>query len=182
MSTTSNLCVLAVVPPEELWPRFQAFRDVDGKQAERWPPHITIAFPFVRPDFLSAAISTLQATLERFPAFDMDFQSASYLKTKKKKGASRTWHFLDPVAPSKAMLKKLIEVVYKSGLRIGEPRELTPHMSITQAPLKESTALSKSLNSALKASQSLRFRVDHVCVMARKHDSNGRVVCRIPLK
>ena len=44
----SHMTALVLVPDESLWEPLQAIRRVhDSKHVDRWPPHVTLVYPFV---------------------------------------------------------------------------------------------------------------------------------------
>lgn len=66
---------LAVVLPEELFPRIDAWRTRYDPSHMQIPPHITIAYPpFVRESEWQAERPRLAALLAAFPAFDAELK------------------------------------------------------------------------------------------------------------
>eukprot|EP00750_Incisomonas_marina_P002065 INCI1200.1.p1 GENE.INCI1200.1~~INCI1200.1.p1 ORF type:complete len:222 (-),score=33.21 INCI1200.1:38-703(-) len=149
----TNLCALALVPPERLWPPLQELRLEHDKNANRWPPHINVAFPFLAPHALAAALPRLRQALAEIPSFTICFERFAWLEPPdKKKGNSRVWHYLEPNTAAKASIAKLTEVVYRCcNQSLGEPRPLPAHMSIGQSTLKDARAFSAKLNRAYDA-------------------------------
>ncbi|GAB1318842.1 polynucleotide adenylyltransferase [Madurella fahalii] len=62
-SLTSHDTALALIPPKHLWPRLDRLRALYDKAYPRWPPHINLVYPFVRPDCLDAAVDRVAASL-----------------------------------------------------------------------------------------------------------------------
>jgi 2'-5' RNA ligase/endonuclease/exonuclease/phosphatase family metal-dependent hydrolase len=56
----SHETALCVIPPRELWSSVDALRGLYDKAYTAWPPHINLAYPFVRPEVLEDAAQILQ--------------------------------------------------------------------------------------------------------------------------
>lgn len=183
MASLSNLCALAIVPPKQHWSRIQQLRRLHDKNAERWPPHINIAFPFIEPQTVSKSLPILQSILRRFPSFEICFTKFSWLEpTQKQKGKSRVWHYLEPNEQAALDIKKLTRLIYNSELRLGEQRSLPPHMSIGQTTLAEAPSFNHMLNEKFETEEPISFRVDKIFIMARTHNTNGKIIKKIMLK
>ncbi|KAL2129929.1 hypothetical protein VTI74DRAFT_7093 [Chaetomium olivicolor] len=63
LSTTSHDTALALIPPSHLWPRIDRLRALYDKAYPKWPPHVNLVYPFVRPEVLSDAASRISACL-----------------------------------------------------------------------------------------------------------------------
>ncbi|KAL2142150.1 hypothetical protein VTI28DRAFT_1483 [Corynascus sepedonium] len=62
-SLTSHDTALALVPPSSLWPRIDRLRALYDKAYPKWPPHVNLVYPFVRPDLLDVAVDQVAAAL-----------------------------------------------------------------------------------------------------------------------
>ncbi|KAK4043344.1 2'-5' RNA ligase superfamily-domain-containing protein [Parachaetomium inaequale] len=63
LSLTSNNTALALLPPKPLWPRLDRLRALYDKAYPKWPPHINLVYPFVRPELLDEAVDRVGAAL-----------------------------------------------------------------------------------------------------------------------
>ncbi|KAL2153146.1 hypothetical protein VTH82DRAFT_4301 [Thermothelomyces myriococcoides] len=54
---------LALVPPKSLWPRIDRLRALYDRAYPRWPPHVNLVYPFVRPEQLDEAARRVGAAL-----------------------------------------------------------------------------------------------------------------------
>jgi len=61
--TTSHDTALCIIPPRRLWPSVDRLRALYDKAYEKWPPHINMIYPFVRPDLLPSAAQRIQDAL-----------------------------------------------------------------------------------------------------------------------
>jgi poly(A) polymerase Pap1/uncharacterized protein (UPF0248 family) len=64
-SITSHDTALALVPPQPLWPRLDRLRALYDKAYPKWPPHVNLVYPFVRPDCLDAAVAQIASALSQ---------------------------------------------------------------------------------------------------------------------
>ncbi|KAK7956738.1 uncharacterized protein PG986_005960 [Apiospora aurea] len=55
LSVGSHDTALCIIPPHHLWPSLDRLRSLYDKAYERWPPHINLAYPFVKADSLPQA-------------------------------------------------------------------------------------------------------------------------------
>lgn len=56
---TSHETAICLIPPQNLWPRVDPLRSLYDKAYGKWPPHINLIYPFVRPELLSQAADIL---------------------------------------------------------------------------------------------------------------------------
>ena len=61
--TPSYADALCILLPEELHAPVNEFRVAHDKGYERWPPHITLLFPFCTPEAAPAAIRVIERAL-----------------------------------------------------------------------------------------------------------------------
>lgn len=59
-SHDSSLCI---IPPKNLWPKFDHLRSLYDKAYEKWPPHINLVYPFVRVENLPNASALVASQL-----------------------------------------------------------------------------------------------------------------------
>ncbi|KAK5651549.1 hypothetical protein OQA88_11914 [Cercophora sp. LCS_1] len=63
ISINSYDTALCIVPPRRFWPSIDRLRVLYDKGYEKWPPHVNIIYPFVRPDSLPIAMERIQSML-----------------------------------------------------------------------------------------------------------------------
>ncbi len=50
LSIGSYETALCIVPPRQLWAPVDRLRALYDKAYEKWPPHVNLVYPFVRPE------------------------------------------------------------------------------------------------------------------------------------
>ncbi|KAK0636920.1 2'-5' RNA ligase superfamily-domain-containing protein, partial [Bombardia bombarda] len=65
ISTTSYDTALCIIPPKRLWPSVDRLRTLYDKAYGKWPPHVNLIYPFVRPEALPMAAEIIQSTLSQ---------------------------------------------------------------------------------------------------------------------
>ena len=60
----SHDTALCLIPPQHLWERIDRLRALYDKAHKKWPPHINILYPFVRPESLEYVLGELQPALD----------------------------------------------------------------------------------------------------------------------
>lgn len=58
-SASSNDTALCLIPPRDLWPSLNRVRSLYDKAYAKWPPHVNLVYPFVRPEVLAEAARIL---------------------------------------------------------------------------------------------------------------------------
>ncbi|KAK4450664.1 nuclear poly(A) polymerase 1 [Podospora aff. communis PSN243] len=61
--TTSHDTALALIPPSHLFPPLNRLRSLYDKAYEKWPPHVNLIYPFVRPESLPVAAERISSFL-----------------------------------------------------------------------------------------------------------------------
>ena len=59
VSVDSYDTALCIIPPQHSWPSIDRIRALYDKSYEKWPPHINLIYPFVRPDCLPRAVELI---------------------------------------------------------------------------------------------------------------------------
>ncbi|KAK8080002.1 endonuclease/Exonuclease/phosphatase [Apiospora hydei] len=62
-SVGSHDTALCIIPPRHLWPSLDSLRSLYDKAHERWPPHINLAYPFVKAGSLPQAAAQISDRL-----------------------------------------------------------------------------------------------------------------------
>ncbi|KAL1840562.1 hypothetical protein VTJ49DRAFT_336 [Mycothermus thermophilus] len=63
LQLTSTDTALTLIPPPSLWPRVDRLRALYDKAYLKWPPHVNLVYPFVRPDVLEVAVARVARAL-----------------------------------------------------------------------------------------------------------------------
>lgn len=58
--SASHDSAICLIPPEDLWSPINSIRRLYDKAHEKWPPHINLVYPFVRPDLIPEVVDILR--------------------------------------------------------------------------------------------------------------------------
>ncbi|KAK0718248.1 hypothetical protein B0T26DRAFT_647738 [Lasiosphaeria miniovina] len=61
----SHDTALCIIPPRHLWPAVDSLRALYDKAHGKWPPHVNVIYPFVRPEALGAAAERVAAAVSQ---------------------------------------------------------------------------------------------------------------------
>ncbi|KAK3369038.1 hypothetical protein B0T24DRAFT_350401 [Lasiosphaeria ovina] len=61
----SHDAALCIIPPRHLWPAVDSLRALYDKAHGKWPPHVNVIYPFVRPEALAAAAERVAAAVSQ---------------------------------------------------------------------------------------------------------------------
>jgi 2'-5' RNA ligase len=184
---TTALCVL---PPETTWAPLQAVREAHDKSHARWPPHINLVYPFVRPEALDdavarvadavAAVSPFGVLLAPGPRiFDHGTKTVTVWVAPKDDAAGTAWAGLHG-----ALASAFPECA--SGAR----DVFVPHLTLGQCSKAAYSQTTKAgvptapVRRAVEALPPVAFSVTHVCILARSETDPTApfsVVARVPL-
>ncbi|KAK3688181.1 hypothetical protein B0T22DRAFT_147508 [Podospora appendiculata] len=64
ISIGSHDTALCIVPPKGVWPSVDRLRSLYDKAYEKWPPHVNLVYPFVRPEDLLEATDRIRSVLQ----------------------------------------------------------------------------------------------------------------------
>lgn len=129
----SHDTALCLIPPTTAWPAINRVRALYDKAYGRWPPHINLIYPFVRPEVIDDAI-------ENITKFDISaFNSLSVNLDKPGIFSHRNNNtiYLQPAAGSQEWLRKLANTLRKAFNRPVDAG-FQPHMTIAQSEDAES--------------------------------------------
>ncbi|KAH8889755.1 hypothetical protein GQ53DRAFT_191197 [Thozetella sp. PMI_491] len=56
---------LCIIPPREAWPTVDRLRELYDKAYEKWPPHVNLVYPFIRPELLRQAAASIESVVSR---------------------------------------------------------------------------------------------------------------------
>eukprot|EP00908_Phaeocystis_cordata_P023879 Transcript_6333.p1 GENE.Transcript_6333~~Transcript_6333.p1 ORF type:complete len:301 (-),score=82.34 Transcript_6333:804-1706(-) len=136
-SSKLHTSTVALVPPEEVWPRIQSAREqLRDKGLYRWPPHINLLYPFVPEDEFAAAASALATAAASCPPFEVTLDSFGVFG-----GRSRGVLYLCPSsAEEHAALCRLQGALQAALPHCDEQQRggvFTPHMTLSHFASRE---------------------------------------------
>ncbi|KAL7944527.1 hypothetical protein V8C42DRAFT_325081 [Trichoderma barbatum] len=126
----SHDTALCLIPPPELWSSVNALRSLNDEKFTKWPPHITLVYPFVMPEALpevAEALCQLQLgsqdddisiSLEEAGVFSHRRRSTVFIRPKSGQQVSR--------------LSGLRDEIHRF-LRRAKGREFQPHLTLAQS-------------------------------------------------
>lgn len=157
--------MLAIIPPEELFPPIQAIRQqYDSARFARIPPHITLLCGFLPDRYFEDVVDIIAPILAKIPPFTVtlaDFQIFTHHKT--------ATAYLHPIVKPEGALHELQNVLYQLFPQCYEQSTKTidgfnPHLSVGQfANFSEAEV-------KLPQWHPLKFTVDSVALVSRRRD------------
>jgi 2'-5' RNA ligase len=169
--------VLALVLPEELFPRINAWRVRYDPAHMQIPPHVSIAYPpFVREPDWQAERPPLAELLAAFPAFDVNLhETGAFLAPD---------HVLWLKPDDGGMFARLESAVRNHfGLPPSPPPfEFTPHVTLaffdTEASLRRAET---EIAVDLAAAGPMRFRTERIIYLVMRGPGDWQVADELPL-
>ena len=156
--------ILAIIPPEELFPPIQAIRQQYDSGFVRIVPHITLLYGFLPDRYFEEVVDIIAPILAKIPPFTVtlaDFQLFTHHKS--------STAYLRPVIKPEGALHELQDALYRLFPQCYEQSTKTidgfnPHLSVGQfANLSEAEA-------KLPQWHPLKFTVDSVALVSRRRD------------
>ncbi|KAM0199583.1 hypothetical protein ACHAPA_006894 [Fusarium lateritium] len=134
----SHETALCVIPPRELWPSVDVLRSLYDKAYTAWPPHINLAYPFVRPEVLEDAAQILegltivnspQLVLDGADCFKHKHHNTIFLSSNSDSGAAELSKLRDRVSDAFGQLQHVENEGFIPHMTIGqsEDPEAAPH-------------------------------------------------------
>ncbi|UKZ64651.1 uncharacterized protein TrAtP1_005862 [Trichoderma atroviride] len=126
----SHDTALCLIPPPHLWGPVNSLRSLNDEKFTKWPPHVTLVYPFVKPEALSDAAEALSG-LDLMPDGDdisMNLEEAGVFSRRR-----HSTVFICPKAgQEKRRLSELRDRIYRF---LGWPkgREYQPHLTVAQS-------------------------------------------------
>lgn len=121
---------LCLIPPPHLWGPVNALRSLNDEKFTKWPPHVTLVYPFVAPEALPAVAEAL-CQLDLLPQGDgisISLEEAGAFSHRR-----RSTVFIRPT--SEAERSCLSELKNRVTQFLGWPkgREYQPHLTVAQS-------------------------------------------------
>lgn len=163
---------LCLILPSQSWPSIDRLRSLYDKAYEKWPPHVNLIYPFVRPEVLPAAAERIQAALSQ-PGQEWDIPVELDTADAFIRKNDNTLFRCDGDQSRCSTLNHVRNEVLKA---IGHPagNNFRMHMTIAQSE-DASSASHKSLLSKVGLLPTVSWTVDklHILVRERLH-VNGK--------
>lgn len=127
----SHDTALCLIPPPHLWGPVNTLRSLNDEKFTKWPPHVTLVYPFVKPEALPDAAEALSG-LDLMPDGDdisMNLEEAGVFSHRR-----RSTVFIHPKSAGQEQrrLSELRNQIYRF---LGWPkgREYQPHLTVAQS-------------------------------------------------
>ncbi|KAM7202066.1 hypothetical protein V8F33_003073 [Rhypophila sp. PSN 637] len=169
---------LCIIPPSQSWPFIDRLRSLYDKTYEKWPPHVNLVYPFVRPEMLPTAADRIQAALSQ-QEWDVPVELDSADAFLRKNDNTIFRH--DGDASRTSTLGKLRNEILRSiGHAAGASFRM--HMTIAQSEDANSTA-HQSLVAKVGLLPTVGWKVDelHILVRERLQQVDGRPTSQMKL-
>ncbi|KAK4217804.1 hypothetical protein QBC37DRAFT_413975 [Rhypophila decipiens] len=169
---------LCIIPPSQSWPSIDRLRSLYDKAYEKWPPHVNLVYPFVRPEMLPTAADRIQAALSQ-QEWDVPVQLDSADAFLRKNDNTIFRHDGD-VSRASTLGKLRNEMLRSIGHAAGANFRM--HMTIAQSEDANSAAHG-SLVAKVGLLPTIGWKVDelHILVRERLQQVDGRPTSQMKL-
>ncbi|KAK3292335.1 2'-5' RNA ligase superfamily-domain-containing protein [Chaetomium fimeti] len=184
---TSHDTALALLPPPALWPRLDRLRALYDAAYPKWPPHINLVYPFVRPDRLAdaadrvgAAFAPAAAAAAPLPDTGVEVCLGQVGVFERRKGVSSTIFLEDGDVARAERVKALRESVLAAlgGGGAPESRPYRMHMTVAQSEDVDCDA-HRFLVEKVGLLPRVEWQVAELAVLVRERDAGGGSVMRL---
>jgi len=184
-SLNSYQTALAVIPPRHLWNRIDRLRSVYDAAYLKWPPHINVIYPFVRPESLDEAVVQISKALSCYVPLrvgdeddsDDDTPPSLWFHLNKvgvfrhKGRGNNTIYLCDDnqkhIDGLSHLRREILSVLGKNDDRY------TPHMTIAQSEGDVRSAQHKFLFEKVGLVPAVEWRAPELCVLVRERLEGG---------
>ncbi|KAK4062694.1 uncharacterized protein Triagg1_9812 [Trichoderma aggressivum f. europaeum] len=171
----SHDTALCLIPPPQSWGPINALRSLNDEKSTKWPPHVTLVYPFVTPEALPDVAEALcqhkiasqdediPISLEEAGAFSHRRRSTVFIRPNPGQQVNR--------------LSELRDQVYRF---LGWPkgREYRPHLTLAQSEDSQ-TSWHQFLLEKARLLTPLTWHTHQLAIMIRDHQSpNGTAASR----
>lgn len=131
----SHDTALCLIPPPSTWHLVNGVRALYDRAYGKWPPHINLMYPFVRPEFVDEAIENIRhIDLSSFSPLSIHLNKPGVFSHKKNNTI-----YLQPDTKSQEQLNDFAGVLHNAFNRPLE-HEFQPHLTVAQSEDVESDA------------------------------------------
>ena len=170
LALNSFSTALVLLPPPMIQSRVNAVRTANDKSYPRWTSHITLTFPFVQPDYLDTAITSIQQAVSKAQLNPFSLQLDT---TGQFRGRGYDTVYLSPSSVGCDELNRLWAVLAETLGYSG--RAFVPHMTLGQAYRKEDAALLHAKGQRLVQREPLRWTVNSIICLCKDDSAEGRM-------
>ncbi|KAK3390399.1 2'-5' RNA ligase superfamily-domain-containing protein [Podospora didyma] len=164
----SHDTALCIVPPKHIWPSVERLRALYDQAYEKWPPHVNLIYPFVRPDQLPIAAEAIEYVLSQ-PYRDQEedmlrvsLDAGDVFKHKH----DNTIYLHDSDEARSARLANLRRDVLRA-LGHSQTGGYQMHMTVAQSEDAESSA-HKFLLDKVRLLPAVAWDVGQICILVRE--------------
>lgn len=161
---------LVLLPPPSIQSRINALRIANDKSYPRWTSHITLIFPFVRPEHLHTTIASIQRAVSEadLKSFDINLDITNQFPGR---GYDTIYHSPSGVGcnETQRLWTVLAETLGYSG------RPFIPHLTLGQAFSKEDAQLLHGKGRALVLREPIFWTVNSIVCLRKDEDDEGRM-------
>jgi uncharacterized protein (UPF0248 family)/2'-5' RNA ligase len=184
-SLNSHDTALALIPPRNLWPRIDRLRALYDKAYPRWPPHINLVYPFVRPEALADAVDQIASVLSgqgQGAVVEVCLDRAGVFHHPKK-GNNTIYLGCDEAEEGEAekgLCRLRKEVLRSLGVVDDDAivAEYTPHLTVAQSEDVNSSA-HKFLAEKVRSVPKVSWAAEELAVLVRERTGHGQSVMRL---
>ncbi|KAK0643525.1 2'-5' RNA ligase superfamily-domain-containing protein [Cercophora newfieldiana] len=168
--TTSHDTALCIIPPKHLWPPIDRLRSLYDKAYEKWPPHVNLIYPFVRPDLLPSAAQRIGESLQTEPEEPLRVSLANTGVFPHKH--DNTIYLHDSSAQTASRLEALRHRILRAlgGSASGRPFQM--HMTVAQTEDVHAD-MHKFLVDKVSLVPTVEWDVDRLCLLVRERVQLG---------
>ncbi|KAK3306669.1 2'-5' RNA ligase superfamily-domain-containing protein [Chaetomium strumarium] len=179
-SLNSHDTALALIPPRHLWPRIDRLRALYDKAYPRWPPHINLVYPFVRPEALADAVdriaSALAGSRSGKEAVKVCLDRAGIFHHPKK-GSNTIYLGSDGAEEEEGLCRLRKEMIGSLGV-VDADTGYTAHLTVAQSEDANSSA-HKFLVEKVRSVPKVNWTAAELAVLVRERTGHGQSVMRL---
>jgi poly(A) polymerase Pap1/uncharacterized protein (UPF0248 family)/2'-5' RNA ligase len=190
-AVTSHDTALAVIPPKPLWPRLDRLRALYDKAYPKWPPHINLVYPFVRPEALADAAewigSALSSSSSHSGSNETENEGQNQIRIRLSEAGvfphkrDNTIYLCDGDGKRRAVLDRLRKTVLDSlgvGPQEAGSRGYKMHLTVAQSEDMHSDA-HHFLVEKVGLVPAVQWSAGELAVLVRERDGHGGSVMRL---
>ncbi|KAL6881525.1 hypothetical protein J3F83DRAFT_61440 [Trichoderma novae-zelandiae] len=175
----SHDTALCLIPPPQLWDPVNALRSLNDEKFTKWPPHVTLVYPFVMPEALPEVAEALCRS-HIGPQDDDIFISLEEPGVFSHRRRSRTVFIRPNSGPEASRLSDLRDRIHRF---LGWPkgRDYQPHMTLAQSE-DDTTSWHQFLLEKARLLTPLKWRNHQLAIMIRDPASSNCAGASRPMR
>ena len=151
-----------IIPPKEVWEPIQKIRQLYDHKINRWMPHITLLYPFIKVDKFQSIENDFVEACQLIKPFKINIKNLNCFAKGK-----ILWLDPHPRENTITLQKSLVEAI---NYPVDSKRKFTAHMTVGR--FKKKSELQETFNNLQKEWQNLEFTVNHISLIAREDPPN----------